>query len=101
MGPAARLGYERRHRGVRELRQVVERPHRHHAVETRGRRAVDAEHAGMGVRAPHQAQVQEIRQLQVVEVSPQAGDEAAVFLTLERRAELHRLGPVGETQLER
>ena len=92
MGPPARLGHERRHRGGRELRQVVERPHRRHAVEARGRRAVDAEHAGMGVRAPHQAQVQQIGQLQVVEVSPQAGDEAAVFPALEGGAELHRLG---------
>ena len=63
--------------------------HHHHAVEARGRRAVDAEHAGMGVRAPHQAQVQDIGQLQVVEVSPQTGDEAAVLPALERGAELH------------
>ena len=89
MGPAARLGDERRHRGTGQLRQVVERPHGADALDSA--RAPDRADAGVRVRTPHEAEVQQPGQRQVVEIVPLSGDEAAVFLALERGADEHRL----------
>ena len=80
--PALRLGHQRRHVRGGQLRQVVERPHRGHAGQRAGRAAVDRHHAGVGVGAPHQDRVEQIRHAHVVEIAAVAGDEAAVFLPL-------------------
>jgi hypothetical protein len=83
MRALAGLGHERRHRRPGQLGQVGERPHREHASERARAARVDPRHASMRVGAPHEGQVGQPVQPEVVHVPAEAGDEAAVLLALD------------------
>jgi hypothetical protein len=88
VGPAARLGHERGNRR-RQFRNVPQRPHGRDALDPSRRITLDPDYAGMGVRAPHQPQMEHARESDVVEEAAAAGDQARVLLALDRGADQH------------
>ena len=68
----------------------LERPHGEHAVERRAPLAVDSAHPRVSVGTADQSEVEQVRRADVVEVAAASGDEAGVFLPLERGADAAR-----------
>ena len=87
--------------GIRELRDVGPREHRHHAGQTPSGVDVDAADQRMGVRAAHERGVQHVGHGDVVDVATRAGEQARVLDPSHLRADeptcdrfAHRVAPL-------
>ncbi len=86
VGTEPRRGHERRHRGD-ALRQIGDREDRDDARKRPGPARLHLQDARVGVRAPHDRRVDEVRQPHVVHEAAAAGEQAAIFAAFDGQSD--------------